>query len=116
MLDESELDTLPDATTLPLPKTQPSAGSEKKETILEANATEITDEPIQQGNVLPAPLSEKEKLGKYVFPFGIHKGKSIEMLTEVQIKRTLEWCRTNKKYPDTQEAITAFLDASDLPF
>ena len=116
MMDETELDTLPDATTLPLPKAQPSAVGDKKEAISEANATEITDEPIQHEEALPPPLSEKERLGRIVFPFGIHKGKSIENLTDAQVKRTLEWCKLNNKYPDTQKAITAFLEASYLPF
>ena len=116
MMDETELDTLPEPTSLPLPKAPSSPIGEENKAISEANSSEITDEPIQQKEVLPSPLSEKENMGKYVFTFGIHRSKTIEMLSEAQLKRTLEWCRSNNKYPDTQKAITAFLDASDLPF
>jgi hypothetical protein len=116
MMDETELDTLPDATALPLPKLPHSAIVEKHEVISAANSAEINAEPIQQAEVLPPSLSEKEKAGKYAFPFGIHKGKTIEMLTDVQLKRTLEWCKSNNKYPDTQKAITEYLETGDLPF
>jgi hypothetical protein len=112
MLDESELDTLPDATTLPLPEASNSVSIDKNETVEPFKEIESNSEPIP----LEETLSEKEKLGKYVFYFGIHKGKSLEDLSELQLKRTLDWCRLNNKYPETQKAIIDFLEAGDLPF
>ena len=65
MLDESELDTLPDAKTLPLPVVPNSAIAQKPSDVLPLRLIEETAKPIQKDGVLTSPLSEKERLSKY---------------------------------------------------
>jgi len=115
MLDESELDTLPEAKTMPLvlPGT---AIVEKSADVPSLSRIDETVEPIQSAEVVAPQLGDKETLGRYVIPFGVWKNRSLETLSEAQITRTLEWAKSKNLYSDCRIAMENYLQASDLPF
>lgn len=115
MMDESELDTLPEAKTMPLvlPGTPVV---EKSADVPSLSRIDETVEPIQSAEVVAPQLGDKETLGRYVIPFGVWKNRSLETLSEAQITRTLEWAKSKNLYSDCRIAMENYLQASDLPF
>lgn len=47
--------------------------------------------------------------GDYKIPFGIHKGKRVDALTDEQVKSTIKWCEEHKKYPDVVKVLKEYL-------
>lgn len=95
MMDETEIETIPNATKIEIPATTPAP--------ILPPAPALKETPVE---VMP---------GDYTTPFGAaKKGRAIKELTDGEIKAGLKWCQERGKYPEWCDMAVAYLATSDM--
>lgn len=96
MLDESEIETIPGAQPLPAPTTV---------------ATVHTEEAVLTETV---PDAQPTLPGDFIIEFGFHKGKKIKDVGDEGLRKTINWCQKNGKYPEFVSKATAYIVSADM--